>query len=50
MRKISIITLVGSCDDKKMRFQAFLFGKAISFHGFQVVSFQIPSLKCHICF
>lgn len=38
MRKMSITTSVGSCDDKTMRFQALLFGKTISFHSLQVTS------------
>lgn len=50
MRRMSFITVVGSYGAKNMRFQGFLFGKAIFLCGFQAVSLQIPFLKCHIYF
>lgn len=46
-KKMPIIILVGSCDDKKMIFLVFLFQMAIFFCGFQVGNLQIPTLKCH---
>lgn len=38
MRRMSFIAVVGSWDAKNMRFQRFLFGKAIFLCDFQAVS------------